>query len=85
MHQGRIVVVTGAGGGIGERIVDCFLLDRDTVVGLDRSEHSLEALVSSHKKETRLSVVKSDITQANEVAGFAKHMKDTHGRVDLSS
>jgi NAD(P)-dependent dehydrogenase (short-subunit alcohol dehydrogenase family) len=50
MHQGRIVVVTGAGGGIGEKIVDRFLANDDTVVGLDRSKESLEALVSGRKK-----------------------------------
>ena len=38
MHQERTVVVTGAGGGIDEKIVDRFLANGDTVVGLDRSE-----------------------------------------------
>jgi len=83
MHKGRIVVVTGAGGGIGEKIVDRFLANGDTVVGLDRSELSLKALVSSRTMETQFSVVKSDITQADEVAAFAKHMKETHGCVHV--
>ena len=41
MQQGRIVVVTGAGGGIGGKIVERFLLNGDRVVGLDRSQSSL--------------------------------------------
>ena len=33
-----MVVVTGAGGGIGSRIVDRFLANGDRVIGLDRAE-----------------------------------------------
>ncbi len=83
MHQGRIVVVTGAGGGIGTKIVERFLANEDTVVGLDRSAPSLEKLKTAHKSEARLTVVTSDITKAKDVTAFATHMRETHGRIDV--
>ena len=38
MQQGRVVVVTGAGGGIGGKIVDRFIANGDRLIGLDRDE-----------------------------------------------
>lgn len=83
MQQGRIVVVTGAGGGIGGKIVDRFLKNGDTVVGLDRSGPSLKALESSRNAGSRLSVVKVDITQEADVASFTKQLLKSHGHVDV--
>ena len=83
MHQGRIVVVTGAGGGIGTKIVERFLANKDTVVGLDRSAPSLEKLLADYKAEARLTVVTSDITKTGDVTSFATHMRETHGRIDV--
>ncbi len=40
MQQGRVVVVTGAGGGIGSRIVDRFPANGDGLIGLDWAETS---------------------------------------------
>jgi NAD(P)-dependent dehydrogenase (short-subunit alcohol dehydrogenase family) len=83
MQRGRIVVVTGAGGGIGSKTVDRFLANGDSVVGLDRSGTSLKTLVASRNAGSQLSIVKGDITQEADVAGFAKHMQESHGRVDV--
>ncbi len=40
----RVVVIMGAGGGIGAKIVERFLAKGDSIVGLDRSEQALRAL-----------------------------------------
>ncbi|WP_114207302.1 SDR family NAD(P)-dependent oxidoreductase [Acidisarcina polymorpha] len=47
MKDGRVVVVTGAGGGIGRKIVDRFLANGDRVICLDRARSSLEELSAS--------------------------------------
>ena len=83
MQEKRVVVVTGAGGGIGSKIVDRFLANGDIVVGLDRSESSLSVLANSRNVGTQLSTMRSDITQEADVAAFAKHMQESHGRVDV--
>ncbi len=83
MRQGRVVVVTGAGGGIGSRIVDRFLANGDTVIGLDRSGASLRALEESRRADTQLTTVTADITQAAEVTGFYEHVRAKHKRVDV--
>ena len=42
MKQGRIVVITGAAGGMGALFVERFLANRDTVIATDTSEEALE-------------------------------------------
>ena len=42
MENGRIVVVTGAAGGIGAKIVDRFLANRDTIFAIDNRSDALE-------------------------------------------
>ena len=42
MENGRIVVVTGAAGGIGARIVDRFLANGDTIFAIDNRSDALE-------------------------------------------
>lgn len=75
MQNGRIVVITGAGGGIGGKIVDRFLVNGDTVVGLDRSEPSLKALEAGCAAAKRLTTVTADITDPSEVTAFAAQMQ----------
>ncbi len=83
MRDGRIVVVTGAGGGIGSKIVDRFLANGDDVIGLDRSKPALEELASRRKGQAGLTTFHADITSASEVADFARHMQEAKGRVDV--
>jgi NAD(P)-dependent dehydrogenase (short-subunit alcohol dehydrogenase family) len=59
MQQGRVVVVTGAGGGIGSRIVDRFLVNGDQVIGLDRAESSLKELAATRNR--RLVLLRSSM------------------------
>jgi NAD(P)-dependent dehydrogenase (short-subunit alcohol dehydrogenase family) len=59
MQQGRVVVVTGAGGGIGSRIVDRFLVNGDQVIGFDRAESSLKELAATRNR--RLVLLRSSM------------------------
>jgi len=83
MQQGRVVVVTGAGGGIGSRIVDRFLANGDQVVGLDKAEISLKELAATRKAGDRLLTSCVDVTDADAVAAFAKQVQHTYGQVDV--
>jgi NAD(P)-dependent dehydrogenase (short-subunit alcohol dehydrogenase family) len=83
MQKGRIVVVTGAGGGIGSKIVDRFLANGDRVIGLDKVDLSLKELAATRKAGDRLSTSCVDVTDAAAVAAFAKHMEQTHSHVDV--
>lgn len=83
MKDGRVVVITGAGGGIGRKIVDRFLANGDRVIGLDRAKSSLEELATSRNAGNQLSTSCVDITDEYAVAEFAKHINQTHGHVDV--
>lgn len=83
MQQGRVVVVTGAGGGIGGKIVDRFIANGDRLIGLDRDESSLKDLVASRSAGNQLSTSCVDISDAAEVASFAEQVEQTHSRVDV--
>jgi NAD(P)-dependent dehydrogenase (short-subunit alcohol dehydrogenase family) len=74
-----VVVVTGAGGGIGSRIVDRFLANGDRVIGLDRAEPSLKELAATRKAGEQLSTSYVDVTDAAAVAAFAKQVQQTYG------
>ena len=83
MKDGRVVAITGAGGGIGRKIVDRFLANGDRVIGLDRARSSLEELATSRNAGNQLSTSCVDITDEYAVAEFAKHINQTHGHVDV--
>ena len=82
MQQGRVVVVTGAGGGIGSRIVDRFLANGDRVIGLDRAESSLKELAATRKAADQLATSCVDVTDADAVGAFAKQVQQTYGHVE---
>ena len=77
-----MVVVTGAGGGIGSRIVDRFLANGDRVIGLDRAESSLKELAATRKAGDQPSTSCVDVTDADAVVAFAKHLQQTYGHVE---
>ena len=83
MQEGRVVVVTGAGGGIGSKIVDRFLANNDRVIGLDRVETTLKELVDRRNAGDQLSTSCVDVTEPAAVADFAKRVEQTHGHVDV--
>jgi 3-oxoacyl-[acyl-carrier protein] reductase len=82
MKSGRVVVVTGAGGGIGSKIVDRFLSNEDIVVGIDRSGPALDRLVSQ-RPGAKLYSFYGDVTKPAEVRAFTDFVKQNHDRVDV--
>jgi NAD(P)-dependent dehydrogenase (short-subunit alcohol dehydrogenase family) len=54
VKQDRVVVISGAAGGIGSVLVGRFLANGDTVIATDATKEHLEQLVSSRNAGQRL-------------------------------
>ena len=75
MDTKRVVVITGAAGGIGAPLVERFLRNGDTVIATDSSETALEQLTTQPEHEARLLTLAADIASEADtraVADFAR-------------
>ena len=79
MKQGRIVLITGAAGGLGSLFVDRFLANGDTVIATDNSEKALNQLA----KREQLYTTVTDISEEASCAKLADFARDRAGRVDV--
>lgn len=69
--SGRIVFITGAGGGVGAALVERFIANGDTVLATDVSADALAALEKDLSAGTSLVTLAGDITDEDDVARFA--------------
>ena len=74
--RGRIIVITGAGSGIGEALAACFRDDGASVAGCDLP-HAIEAANVACDL-----AVAADVTDSEEMSAFAAQVVDRFGRVD---
>jgi NAD(P)-dependent dehydrogenase (short-subunit alcohol dehydrogenase family) len=79
MNNQRIVLVTGAAGGIGALLVKRFLDNGDTVIATDMSDEALGKLPSNQ----RLHVHAADISDESSCAALAGFARQKAGRVDV--
>ncbi|MBB4934797.1 3-oxoacyl-[acyl-carrier protein] reductase [Lipingzhangella halophila] len=75
----RVVVVTGAGGGVGAELVKRFLANGDTVIGTDLSSDASEKLADDIGRRDRLVTLAADITDEADVARLAAAVEDKGG------
>jgi len=83
MRTNRIVVITGAAGGMGSVITDRFLANGDTVIAIDNSASSLEAFKASRQAVETLTTALADVSSeadCTRIADIARHLA---GRVDV--
>jgi NAD(P)-dependent dehydrogenase (short-subunit alcohol dehydrogenase family) len=79
MNTSRIVLITGAAGGMGALIVQRFLANGDTVIATDMSEEALGKM----DKDLRLHTHAADISDEASCATLADFARDKTGRVDV--
>jgi NAD(P)-dependent dehydrogenase (short-subunit alcohol dehydrogenase family) len=82
MNTDRIVLITGAGGGVGSALVTRFLENDDTVLATDAVAGGLERLTAKRGSE-RLVTYVADISSAEDVAQLAKLCAERFGRLDV--
>jgi len=79
---GKVVVVTGAGSGIGEAAAKRFADEGASVVLVGRTENKLETTLASLSKGDHL-VAPCDVSEAEQVKSLAESVQDKYGRVDV--
>ena len=77
----KIVVITGAGSGIGEALAVGFASDGASVVGFGRREASLES--TAEKCDGRMISVPGDVTSEEDVDCLVATAMDRFGRIDV--
>jgi len=83
MKQSRIVVVTGAAGGMGALLVERFLANRDTVIATDTSEEALAKLADKVDEGTQLHTMAADISDEASCGHLAAFASEKAGHVDV--
>ena len=78
----KVIIVTGAGGGIGSEMCREFAAAGASVVLAGRTEDTLKA-VAGELGDTRSLVVPTDITNPDEVDNLVATTVDAFGRVDV--
>ena len=83
MQQDRVVVITGAAGGIGAVLVDRFLANGDTVIATGRHPESLEQLRVERNAGAKLIIAVGDISSEEDCGRLATVAREYAGRVDV--
>ncbi len=87
MKSNRIVVITGASGGIGSELVDRFLANGDTVIASDVSDDALQnwrrRWDSAGDVNSRLLAVAADIASEESCQHLVDVARDQFGRIDI--
>jgi len=82
--ENQVVMITGAGGGIGRAIAESFAEEGAILALTDVDERGLEDLVSSLKKqEIQVAPYRMDVTKEAEIARVVEEILKDFGRVDI--
>jgi 3-oxoacyl-[acyl-carrier protein] reductase len=81
MDSGRVVLITGAAGGMGALLVERFLADGDTVIATDMSDEALARLDGNSRLFTHAADI-SDEASCAALGDFAREKARTHCRPD---
>lgn len=81
--QDKVIVVTGAGGGVGRQLVLQLLRKGATVAAVDINLKTLEETKAfAGENSARVSIHQADITDKARVQALAREVKDAHGHID---
>lgn len=83
MDTQRVVVITGAAGGIGTPLVERFLRNGDTVIATDTSDDALARLSGRLDSHPALSTVAADVSSEADTQAVADFAREHHGTVEV--
>ncbi len=84
MESSKVVIITGAGGGIGEGIARVFARDGYTVVVAEIDETSGQAVADSLKSEGGEGrFIKTDVSDLDQVRAMVSLTLEAYGRIDV--
>ena len=82
MKSNRVVVITGAAGGMGSVLVHRFLMNGDTVIATDIKSAPLEELREKHSAAALITTA-GDISKEKDCATLAELLRSKTTRVDV--
>jgi NAD(P)-dependent dehydrogenase (short-subunit alcohol dehydrogenase family) len=83
MDTKRVVVITGAAGGIGAPLVERFLSNGDTVIATDTSEDALKHLTSEAECPSELLTLAADVSSEDDTQTVAEFASEHAGTVEV--
>jgi 3-oxoacyl-[acyl-carrier protein] reductase len=83
MWQDRVVVITGAAGGVGSALVDRFIRNGDRVIAVDSTSDGLDRLRAHHHGDARITTVVGDVSSETDGHHLADVTASVAGRTDV--
>jgi NAD(P)-dependent dehydrogenase (short-subunit alcohol dehydrogenase family) len=83
MQSGRVVLITGAAGGVGSVLVERFLANDDTVIATDTDSAVLERLRGSVHGDAKLITAAADISSEGDTEALAAIAREKAGSVEV--
>ncbi len=83
MQSDRVVVITGAAGGVGSVLVERFLANGDTVLASDTKQEVLESWRERFDTDAKLVIGAADISSEEQTVALAELAREQLGRVDV--
>jgi 3-oxoacyl-[acyl-carrier protein] reductase len=83
MWQDRVVVITGAAGGVGTVLVDRFIRNGDQVIAVDATSDGLERLRAQYPSGARITTVVGDVSREADGQRLAEVTASAAGRADV--
>lgn len=76
----KVVLITGAAGGLGEKVASDFLHRGARLVLVDLNIASLE---KRYRENNDVLIIRSDVTQQEQVEGYVQEILNRFGRIDI--
>jgi NAD(P)-dependent dehydrogenase (short-subunit alcohol dehydrogenase family) len=81
--DGKVALVTGAGGEIGAATVKLMIVRGARIVAVDRDKEALQKLAAGLGHGLDLTAVEGDVIDEGSVAAFVARAREATGRIDI--
>lgn len=82
MLQNRVVVITGAGSGLGQALSKAFYEQGSVIIGIGRSEDKLQQTAALIGDSDRYVSCVADVSNSDQVSDVFRGIESDHGRID---